>query len=207
MLMAWPSDQSIMVYDGNHFVAPSLTTFCNWSAYQAFYSPFWIVWVATTSICFLLHSTRTLTHLLPSVLFSSLLPHYDNPSLLINITSWPWILGQSDQSLVLPYTGWVTWLHSQWFLLLKAHQPKPLSYPTKDLAIELITNSYWGDSGSWVEWERPLWTRKASSYVLKWLKWLPWVHWRLQLASMTREPTPPKLRFFHQLIFCPQVGP
>ena len=30
-----------------------------------------------------------------------------------------------------------------------------------------ITISCWGDSGSWVEWESPLWTRKASSYILK----------------------------------------
>ena len=100
----------------------------NWSAYQASYPLFRIVWVATTSVCLLLHLTKTLTPLLPSVLFFSLLPHYYNQSLLIKITSWPLILGQSDQSLVLPYTGWVTWLHAQWFLPLKAYQPK--LYPT-----------------------------------------------------------------------------
>ena len=148
---------------GFTFAAPSLTAFYNWCAYQALYPPFRVVWVATTSICLLLHLFRTLTPLLPSVLFFSLLPHHYNPSLLINITSWPWILGQSDQSLVLPYTGWVTWLHSQWFLPLKTYQPEPLFYPTKDLAIEPITTNCWGDSGSWVEWESPLWTRKASS--------------------------------------------
>ena len=61
----------------NHIVAPSPIPCCKLKYIPSLLFIFWIAWVATTSICFLLNLIRTLPPLLPSGLFLPL------PSILL----------------------------------------------------------------------------------------------------------------------------